>query len=201
MSEIEKNPQLIFNEIKNLLFTAVKDRKHPFHTPAFSNAKKNGIVESRVVVLRKFNQKNLILSFHTDFRSPKIKNLIYNNHTYFLFYDPIIKIQLRIKTISIINNQNEVTKKAWENSNLSSRKCYLTEKAPSSKTFIAEDGLPKHLVGIDPSKDESENGYINFTVIQNRIEKIDWLNLAFSGHRRLYIDCKKNIPQFNWLIP
>ena len=43
MSEIEKNPQLIFNQIKNLLFTAVKDRKHPFHTPAFSNAKKNSI--------------------------------------------------------------------------------------------------------------------------------------------------------------
>ncbi|SVD55607.1 uncharacterized protein METZ01_LOCUS408461, partial [marine metagenome] len=54
-----------------------------------------------------------------------------------------------------------VTKNAWDLSRLSSRKCYLTEKAPSSITTLPEDGIPKHLKGINPSQEESEKGYDN----------------------------------------
>ena len=201
MSEINESPQSIFNEIKKLLFIGVKDRKHPYHTPVFSNISKKNIVESRAIVLRKFEEKNLILNFHSDFRSPKILSLKNNNQTSFLFYDFSIKIQLRIKTLSTINNQNKITEEAWKVTNLSSRKCYLSQKNPSSKTNKPEDGLPEQLIGIDPSKEESERGYSNFTVIQNKIEKIDWLYLDYAGHRRLNINCQKDIPEFIWLIP
>ena len=75
------------------------------------------------------------------------------------------------------------------------------KKSPSSKTNIPEDGLPKHLQGIDPTKNESEQGYNNFAVIQNKIESIDWLYLSYSGHKRLSINFKNNMPEFSWLIP
>ena len=159
------------------------------------------MLESRIVVLRKFDEEKLFLNFHTDFRSPKILDLKKNNNSSFLFYDHSIKIQLRIKTISSINNQNEIAKQSWDLTQLSSRKCYLTKKRPSSKTNIPEDGLPKHLQGIDPTKNESEGGYNNFAVIQNKIESIDWLYLSYSGHKRLSINFKNNIPEFSWLIP
>ena len=54
---------------------------------------------------------------------------------------------------------------------------------------------------IDPKKNESEQGYNNFTVIQNKIESIDWLYLSYSGHKRLSINFKNNMPEFSWLIP
>ena len=149
----------------------------------------------------KFDEEKLLLNFHTDFRSPKILDLKKNNNSSFLFYDHSIKIQLRIKTLSSINNQNEIAKQSWDLTQLSSRKCYLTKKRPSSKTNIPEDGLPKHLQGIDPTKNESEGGYNNFAVIQNKIESIDWLYLSYSGHKRLSINFKNNIPEFSWLIP
>jgi len=201
MSEINEKPESIYKAIKNLLSIAVKDRRNPYHTPVFSNISNSIQTESRIVVLRKFDEKNLILNFHTDYRSPKIQDLEKNKNSSFLFYNPIIKIQIRIKTISTIHNQDIISKESWELTNLSSRKCYLAQKKPSSETFKPEDGIPNHLNGVDPSKDESERGYKNFVVIQNKIEKIDWLHLAFTGHRRLNIICKNNILSFNWLIP
>ena len=201
MSLFKENPKSIFDNIKELLTLAVKDRHHAFHTPVFSNKNQNNSLDSRIVVLRKFNKSNLKLNFHTDFRSPKIVNLKKDNNSSFLFYDFKLKIQLRIITFSIINNKNDVTKNGWGLSRLSSRKCYLTEKAPSSITTLPEDGIPKHLIGIDPSHKESEMGYDNFAVIENEIQNIDWLYLAASGHRRLNIVFKNFEPVFKWIIP
>ena len=127
--------------------------------------------------------------------------MLKNNISFFVFYDSKIKIQIRVKTRSIINNKNNVTKNSWEQTRLFSRKCYLTTKAPSSITNIPEDGIPIHLKGIDPKKDESEKGYENFVVIENQILNIDWLYLSSSGHRRLNINIKNNENLFEWKIP
>ena len=99
------------------------------------------------------------------------------------------------------NNQNPIAKEMWGKTKLYSRKCYLTEKAPSSITNFPEDGIDKSLKGKEPSKLESEKGFKNFTVVQNKIHQIDWLHLAASGHRRLKIILKDSIPSFNWIIP
>ena len=197
MSIFDQNPNTIFNNINELLSIGAKDRKHSFHTPVFSTSSNN----SRVVVLRKFNQIKLSLIFHTDFRSPKINELKKHNLSNFVFYDSKIKVQLRIKTISKIHYNNDVTKETWEQTRLSSRKCYLTKKSPSTPTNKPEDGIPEHLKGIDPKQSESADGYKNFSIIENTIQNIDWLYLASSGHRRLNISFKKNEPVFQWIIP
>ena len=202
MSMLSKeNTNEIFEDIKSNLTRGVKDRKHTFHTPVFCNVDNENSIESRVVVLRQFDSPNMVLNFHTDFRSPKILGLQQNNNSLLVFYDHKLKIQLRIKTTSIINNQNKVTQEMWEQTKLFSRKCYLTEKAPSSSTDLPEDGIDQSLGGREPTLEESERGYKNFTVVQNQIQQIDWLYLAASGHRRLKIILEKQIPSFQWIIP
>ena len=201
MSSFNENPKAIFDNIKELLNCGVKERNHSFHIPVFSNIERNNTVNSRIVVLRKFDEDKLKLNFHTDFRSMKLQKLKEYNNSFFVFYDYKLKIQLRIKTLSDINNNNLIAKQAWENTGLFSRKCYLSQKSPSSLTKIPEDGLPEHLKGIDPTKEESEEGYKNFTVIENEIINIDWLYLASSGHRRLKISFEESVPVFEWLIP
>ena len=197
----KENTNEIFEDIKRNLSRGVKDRKHDFHTPVFSNINYQNSIESRVVVLRDFDAENMILNFHTDFRSPKVEDLAKNENSLFVFYDYKLKVQLRIKTISIINNQNLLTVEKWDKTKLFSRKCYLTNKAPSTPTNIPEDGIDINLQGKEPSKEESEKGYKNFTVVQNKIKEIDWLYLEASGHRRLKITFKENIKNFEWLIP
>tara|TARA_Y100001970_G_scaffold215377_1_gene263491 strand:- start:34906 stop:35511 length:606 start_codon:yes stop_codon:yes gene_type:complete len=198
---LNENPKSILENIKKLLITGVKDRKHTFHLPVFTNISNDGFASSRVVVLRHFDEKNFILKFHTDFRSPKIDEIKKNNNSSFVFYDSKLKIQLRIKTKSFINNQNEMTKNTWENVALLSRKCYLTTKNPSSITSHPEDGIPFDLIGKEPTQEESEIGYKNFSIVENIITTIDWLYLASSGHRRLQIEIKNKIPNFRWTIP
>ena len=197
----KENTNEIFEDIKKNLAKGVKDRKHTFHTPIFSNINNENTVESRVVVLRQFDSHNMVLNFHTDVRSPKVNNLKKKNHSLFVFYDHELKLQLRIKTVSTINNQNKITNEMWGKTKLSSRKCYLTEKAPSSFTDFPEDGIDESLRGKEPSLEESEKGYKNFTVVQNQIQEIDWLYLAASGHRRLKITMKETIPSYQWIIP
>ena len=202
MSMLSKeNTNEIFEDIKKNLTRGVKDRKHSFHTPVFCNVDDQKTIESRVVVLREFDSHNMILNFNTDFRSPKIAGLMKNSNSVFVFYDQKLKVQLRIKTLSSINNQNIITEKMWERTKLVSRKCYLTQIPPSSVTSLPEDGIDVSLKGKEPSLEESEKGYKNFTVVQNKIHQIDWLYLAASGHRRLKIILKHNIPSFNWIIP
>jgi len=197
----KENINEIFEDIKKNLIRSVKDRKHTFHTPVFSNINNENSIESRVVVLRQFDSQNMVLNFHTDVRSPKITSLKKNNNSLFVFYDYKLKIQLRIKTVSIINNQNTIAEEMWEKTKLFSRKCYLTKKAPSSVTSLPEDGIDERLKGKEPTLEESENGYKNFTVVQNAIQQIDWLYLAASGHRRLKVILKNKIPSFEWIIP
>ena len=197
----KENTHEILEEIKTNLTRGVKDRKHAFHNPVFCNVDQDGGVDSRVVVLRKFDPINMILNFHTDYRSPKVSNLKKNNKSMLVFYDHKLKIQMRIKTTSIINYQNEIAKEMWDKTKLLSRKCYLTSKDPSSLTSLPEDGIPEHLIGKEPGFEESEKGYKNFTVIENKINEIDWLYLEISGHRRLNLLFQNNKPQFQWLIP
>ena len=201
MSLFDENQNEIFNHIQELLIIGAKDRNHAFHTPVFSNNNDNNLTYSRVIVLRKYDQEKMTLRFNTDYRSPKIIELKKNNKSNFVFYDAKIKMQLRIKTLTKIHYNDEITLEAWEQTRLFSRKCYLTKKAPSSITNIAEDGIPEHLKGIDPSKDESEIGYKNFTVIENTVQEIDWLYLESSGHRRLKINFKNYKSIFEWLVP
>lgn len=197
----KENTHEIFEEIKTNLTRGVKDRKHAFHNPVFCNVDQDGGVDSRVVVLRKFDPINMILNFHTDYRSPKVSNLKQNNKSMLVFYDHKLKIQMRIKTTSIINYQNEIAKEMWDKTKLLSRKCYLTSKDPSSLTSLPEDGIPEHLTGKEPEFEESEKGYKNFTVVENKINEIDWLYLEISGHRRLKLTFKNSEPEYNWLIP
>ena len=60
---------------------------------------------------------------------------------------------------------------------------------------------PEHLIGIDPTENESKKGYKNFAVISSEIKKIDWLYLSASGHKRLKIKINKKKNEFQWLIP
>ncbi len=197
----KENTEEIFKDIKTNLTRGAKDRKHNFHTPVFSNVNGDGEINSRIVVLRKFDPLKMILNFHTDFRSPKAFNLKQNNNSLFVFYDHKSKIQLRIKTTSILNNQNIIAKEMWDKTRLLSRKCYLTSKDPSSFTALPEDGIPNHLAGKEPNLEESEKGFKNFTVVENRINEIDWLYLEISGHRRLKLIFNNEKPEYHWIIP
>ena len=192
-----------FNEIEKklwaLLIRAVNDRSSEFRTPVFICGDKNNL-DGRVVVLRKVDEKDLSVQFHSDIRSTKIEAIKKNPNCSLLFYGKKEKIQLRMKVESRLHYNDEITKESWHKTGHISRKCYLVTKGPGTKSEKPTSGLDSKFDNFDFTKEESEAGYKNFCVIKCKIKSIEWLYLAAKGHRRALIKFQGS-KKFSWLIP
>ena len=191
-----------FDEIKKkiwlMLNDAVTNRASQFRIPTFICGDQSDF-DGRIVVLRKSNQKDNIVQFHSDIRSDKIEKLKRNPKAAMLFYDKEEKIQVRLKVECLVNHNNEITKESWSKTQHISRKCYLVDNGPGSESKIPTSGLKPELDNFEFTMEQSEEGYKNFTVIQCKIKNIEWLYLAAKGHRRARLDVEKNTE--SWLVP
>ena len=191
-----------FNEIEKkiwgLLSSAVSDRNSEFRTPVFICGNNNDL-DGRVVVLRKANQQNKFIQYHSDIRSSKIEKIKKNPNCSILFYGKQEKIQLRLKAECTIHFNDEITKESWENTGHISRKCYLVTNAPGTESVSPTSGLDDKFDNFNYTKEESETGYKNFCVIRCKVKSIEWLYLAAKGHRRAIFDLENN--KKNWLVP
>ena len=189
----------IQKKIWSLLTDAVKNRNSEFRTPVFICGD-NKDLDGRVVVLRKADPNNNFIQFHSDIRSSKISKIKKNPSCSILFYGKQEKIQLRLKIDCEINYKNQITKESWEKTGHVSRKCYLVTNGPGTKSEKPTSGLDNKFDSFDFTKEESEAGYKNFSVIRCKIKSIEWLYLAAKGHRRALIDLNGS-KKFTWLVP
>ena len=193
-----ENLEEIQKKLWSMLDDAVVNRNSPFRIPVFICADQND-VDGRIVVLRKSDKNNSLLQFHTDLRSQKVVILKKNKNASLIFYDKEEKIQLRVKVICEVNNQDPVSEESWKKTQHISRRCYLTDSAPGSASERPTSGMISKLEDFDYTMEQSEKGYENFTVIKCEIKSIEWLYLAAKGHRRAIFNFenKKN----SWLVP
>ena len=191
-----------FKEIKkkiwSMLDDAVTNRSSQFRIPVFVCGDQKDF-DGRIVVLRKSDQSNSLLQFHSDIRSDKIPKLKNNKNASMLFYDKEEKIQVRLKVECNINHDNEITKQSWSKTGHISRKCYLVDNGPGTESPTPTSGLKPELDNFEFTMEQSEEGYKNFTVIQCKIKSMEWLYLAAKGHRRARFDLINN--KENWLVP
>ena len=191
-----------FKEIKKkiwlMLDDAVTNRSSQFRIPVFVCGDQKDF-DGRIVVLRKSDQSNNLLQFHSDIRSDKITKLKNNENASMLFYDKEEKIQVRLKVECTVNHNNEITKESWSKTGHISRKCYLVDGGPGTESPTPTSGLKPELDNFEFTMEQSEEGYKNFTVIQCKIKSIEWLYLAAKGHRRARFDLDNN--KEYWLVP
>ena len=135
-----ENLEEIQNKYWSMLDDAVTNRTSSFRIPVFMSVNQDEI-DGRIVVLRKSNRGNNLLQFHTDFRSPKVNILMKNNKASLLFYDKEEKIQLRVKVDCEVNNQNSITEESWKKTQHISRRCYLTDSPPGTKSENPTSGM------------------------------------------------------------
>ena len=191
-----------FKEIKKkiwlMLDDAITNRSSQFRIPVFVCGDQKDF-DGRIVVLRKSDHQNNLLQFHSDIRSDKILKLKNNKNASMLFYDKEEKIQVRLKVECTINHDNEITKESWSKTGHISRKCYLVDNGPGTKSPSPTSGLKPELDNFEFTMEQSEEGYKNFTVIQCKIKSMEWLYLAAKGHRRARFEIDSN--KEYWLVP
>ena len=185
----------------DLLHIGCMKGKEPFHT--FVLATNSGLgVDLRTVVLRKVDEDERLIFFHTDIRAAKVEQLEKTEESAILFYDPAKRIQLRIKAKATFHTTDQIADKLWAETRLSARKYYLSEKPPGAQLNNCYDSLPTHLHGFDPEKEESELGRLNFLVVSLKITQMDWLFLCSQGHKRAKIDYEDNdFKSSSWINP
>jgi hypothetical protein len=96
-SEIEK-------KIWDLLTNAVTDRSSEFRTPVFICGNDKDL-DGRVVVLRKADQKNSFVQYHSDIRSSKIEKFSSDSKQYVKFIlMMMLQKSLGIKQVILVEN-------------------------------------------------------------------------------------------------
>jgi pyridoxamine 5'-phosphate oxidase len=190
----------IEQEVWQLLHQATLSAKEPFHTGVLATIGQEG-PNLRTVVLRKVMEVHKTIIFHTDLRSDKIRDIQQNPRVSWLFYDASLRVQIRLAGLAKIHISDELCEIQWQNSRLSSRKCYLTQFAPGSISDFPQTGLPEGFDEREPTESECELGKPNFAVISTHIDWIDWLLLHHKGHKRAQFSWQANELKANWVIP
>ena len=178
----------IFVQIGIDLAQGASRASHPFHTPALSSLGADG-PELRTVVLRHADLEARQLLCHTDYRSPKVKELCREPSVAWLFYHPLNKTQLRVRGTVEVHHDDELARARWEKSTPRSRQCYHARLAPGAATDTPLIGEP------------SAAGFDNFAVINCTVHHIDWLYLHSRGHLRARFDWRESRWHSGWIAP
>ena len=185
------NPDDIFSSQWNQLELAVKEAKHNYHLFTLSTIDRDSS-DIRTVVLRNVNKKDHSISFHTDIRSPKFKQITKNPNVSVLFYDVQARTQIRMVGTASICGDEDMLKSLWERLSKESKECYMGEIAPSG---------PLHgRATINKIKETNpDDGYNNFARVTIHVSKMDVLLLHHLGHRRIEFKLDGKRPAHQWL--
>lgn len=189
------NKSEILKRANFLLKDGVKNRGSMFHTPVISSLNEKEI-SSRVMVLRDHIASKRVIRFHSDFRSDKVRELKDNKTISVIGYDPNLKTQIRLTGKAKINHMNKSSKKAWEESQAISKKCYSVKDGSSTQMHKPE------LYDFHMKDVSVEDGYENFCTIEIYYESLEFLYLQRQGHRRCKFkwNSKGKLQSF-WLVP
>lgn len=166
-----------------LLVRGGADRRSPMHTPVVASVDADGLPSTRVMVLRKADPVHGTLRFHTDARSPKVRQLD-GKPVSVLAYHAQENVQLRISGVARIGRDDAEVDGIWNQSTLFARRCYLAQQAPGTPLPGPASGLPEWIEGLQPTAEQIAPARPNFAVLWVGVTAIDWLHLANSGHRR-----------------
>jgi hypothetical protein len=158
------------------------DRRSAFHHPVIGTIGPDGQPRQRVMILRAVDPEARSLRFHTDIRSEKALEIAADSRVSVLAYDPASKIQLRLSGRATLHHADDIAEAAWQGSQRMSRACYGTMPGPGSE--IRQGNAFR----LPDTSDETalESGRANFAAMLVRIESLEWLYLAYEGHRRAH---------------
>ena len=182
---------------------AAHDRRSPWHTPVLASVGLDGAPQARVLVLREVSRELRLLRLHTDARTPKVAEIAADPRVSVLCYDAAARLQLRLGGRARTEVDGPVAERAWADANLFARRCYTAPLAPGVAADGPTSGLPPELERREPTAYESLAGRGNFGTILLTVDRLEFLHLAVTGHRRGLFkwDSGSSLWTGGWLVP
>lgn len=190
-------------EAWRLILEGSRDRKSPLHTPTVASVRGDGTPSLRIMVLRDAIRDTRTLRFHTDYRASKVADIGQSGPVSILGYHRDAKIQLRLSGVGRIENSGSTCDAAWDEATLYGKRCYLADPAPGSIVEAPISGLDPSMEGRIPEGYEVAPARDNFSILLVEINKVEWLYLAHTGHRRALFNWDDTDDRWNgqWLVP
>lgn len=179
-------------EIRTRLVRGVRDRRSAFHLMSLASSDEFGRPRLRTVVLRGVDHDLSEVSFHTDARSAKCRELAAQPACAMLFYEPRAGIQVRLEGRARLHREDAPAQAAWEESPPGARRCYSIEPGPGT---VIDDPLGIRFQDDEPKVRE------RFVRVLVAIERIEWLYLHAGGHRRALFVNDGDLLSGRWLVP
>lgn len=182
--QFEYNPtkvSTILDEIWQHLKSAVDTETHPWRLGNLATVAEDR-PRVRTVVLRDVQTEARELICYADQRSDKVSELKAVPSVEWVTYDPITRVQIRLRGSATVHSNDERAAQHWNDSSSEHRRGYITVSSPGTKAESATPNLPDYLLDRLPDDEEAQLGYENFAVIVCRIEHLDWLQLRRNGH-------------------
>tara|TARA_Y100000768_G_scaffold228550_1_gene172531 strand:+ start:80 stop:721 length:642 start_codon:yes stop_codon:yes gene_type:complete len=184
------NPTEILKAEYQELNNAITDGGHEYHCFYLATVYLK-TPSLRTVVLRSFNKNKNSLSFHTDLRSNKIKEIKSNDNISALFYNKKRKVQIRMRGKAVLLEDSIELKTIWSKMRPESKLCYMGPFAPGQILDHFQPNLPNHNAQ-NISTENHKKGYKNFCRVTIQLDKLDWLQLDHRGHRRILFTFDKD---------
>jgi pyridoxamine 5'-phosphate oxidase len=178
-----------------LLDAGVASARDSFHTPSLATFGDRG-PEQRTVVLRFADAALRSLGCHTDARSPKIRQVLTDPRSSWLFYDHDRKLQLRLLGRLTVHTHDALADGRWADSRAMSRACYNTDLSPGAA--VTE---PPPAPGEIARPDEERIARSRFAVLACEVSHLDWLCLDARGHRRARLEWRAGEWHGEWVAP
>ncbi|MEH6791903.1 pyridoxamine 5'-phosphate oxidase family protein [Parasphingorhabdus sp.] len=194
---------LSLEEAWKLLREGASDRHSPLHTPSVATVTGDGVPSQRVMVMRAVDQPGRLLRFNCDSRGSKVAEISRKPAVSVLGYHPQAKVQLRLSGTGRIQSSGPEADSAWEQASLYGQRCYLADPAPGSPVAAPTSGLDPAMEGVKPTPEQVAPARTHFAILQIAVDKIEWLYLAHSGHRRALFEWNGTANHWHgrWLVP
>ncbi|QTO21920.1 pyridoxamine 5'-phosphate oxidase family protein [Burkholderia seminalis] len=184
-----------YDRIWSCLETGVGARRSPFTMLQAATLGLDGTPKVRTIVLRQVSRADRVLSFHTDARSEKVAELRRDPRFSIVANDLDALVQIRAQGIASICEDEAQRRAIWASSRPHTLLLYRAPLPPGTPIASPEHA---HIDGTAPSGD----GYENFCLIHMTVTRIDWLELARTGHRRAVFDLNgESGYEARWIAP
>lgn len=187
----------IYQRIWECLRAGAGPERSPFTMMQLATIGLDGSPTVRTIVLRRASEADNSVSFVTDLRSAKVKELRHSPLISLLGYDPVNNQQIRLEGTAEVLSEGERRAQIWETSRARTLILFQTPLAPGTPIASPAEGHVRQPDAATPGSD----GFENFCVVDITLTRLEWLDLAASGHERAAFERNGDQWQGQWIAP
>ncbi|TCW67630.1 MULTISPECIES: pyridoxamine 5'-phosphate oxidase family protein [Burkholderia] len=183
-----------YGRLWSCLESGVSAQRSPFTMLQAATLGIDGAPKVRTIVLRQVSRADRVLSFHTDARSEKVAELRRDPRIALVASDLDALVQIRVEGTTSICDDEAQRRAIWQSSRPHTLLLYRAPLPPGTPVASPEAA---HV----SSAASTDDGYDNFCLLHVTVTRIDWLELARTGHRRAVFDLHEGGYEGRWAAP